>query len=136
MDREGGEPFFFCLWKMEAGFMTHVPCPPVKITQQFSRVAASSAAPPMKTRVCGEETKQTGRKREKRRVGRKYLQPDLRCVHHQREGLFAPPGETRLFRGNRDWQSPRARWGLFVCSRRQTNPTEMQQRMDLPHVGG
>lgn len=44
---------------------------------------------PITTSECvGKKQSKHGQKREKRRLGRKYLQLDLRCIHHQRESLI------------------------------------------------
>lgn len=68
-DREGegggrwGQ-FFFWLWKMEASFMTHVPCPPVKITPAvFQRCSIIGCTANENNGACGEETRQTKRKK-------------------------------------------------------------------------
>lgn len=64
-------PFLFLPWKMKARFMTHVPCPPVKLKkkknshQPFSSVAASSSsAAPAPTKTVEREEKKQGRQRE------------------------------------------------------------------------
>lgn len=68
-DREGERRrgvFFFCLWKMEASFMTHVPCPPVKITPAvFQGCSIIGRAANENNGACGEETKQTQERERK-----------------------------------------------------------------------
>lgn len=54
-----------------------------------------------------------GTGREKRPLGRKYLQLDLRLVGGGRASELAPGG-ARLFGGNHGWQSPRALRRHFV----------------------
>lgn len=51
------------LWKIEASFMTHVPCPPVKITPAVFQHRSSiiSHAANENNGACGEETRQTKR---------------------------------------------------------------------------
>lgn len=78
---ERGGEFFFWLWKMEASFMTHVPCPPVKITPAvFQHCSIIGCAANENNGACGEETRQT--KRKKRPLGRKYLQVYFIHIHH------------------------------------------------------
>lgn len=119
--RGGGGVFFSCLWKMEACFMSHVPCPPVRITPAvFQCCSIISRTANENNRVCGEETKGT-RAKERKTSSRSEIPAAGLEMYTSSEGeprTGAPPGETRLFRGNHNWQSPRARWRLFVCSRR------------------
>lgn len=56
------------------------------------------------------------RGREKRLLGRKYLQLGLSLIRGSASELT--PGGTRLLRGNHDWRSPRALGGTLFCSRR------------------
>lgn len=67
--------FFLWLWKMEASFMTHVPCPPVKITPAvFQRCSIIRRAANENNGACGEETRQTKREqREKKKRGGRFL---------------------------------------------------------------
>lgn len=82
-DREGEggwEGAGFQLWKMEASFMTHVPCPPVKITPAvFQRCSIIGCTANENNGACGEETRQTKRERP---LGRKYLQVYFIHIHH------------------------------------------------------
>lgn len=58
--------FFFWLWKIEASFMTHVPCPPVKITPAvFQHCSIIICTANKNNGACGEETRQTKREKEK-----------------------------------------------------------------------
>lgn len=74
---------------MEASFMTHVPCPPVKITPAvFQRCSIIRRAANENNGACGEETRQTKREqREKKKrggalLGWKYLQVYFIHIHH------------------------------------------------------
>lgn len=110
--------FFFFL-PVENGGAFYDPCSLSSCKNHTSSFPGLQHQQPMKTTECVEKKQSKhGRKREKLRLGREYLQLDLRCIHHQKESLLAPAGERRLCRGNRHWRSPRARWRLFVCSRR------------------
>lgn len=81
--RGGGASFFFWLWKIEASFMTHVPCPPVKITPAvFQGCSIIGRAANENNGACGEETRQTKRGGRKRPPRRKYLQVYFIHIHH------------------------------------------------------
>lgn len=116
-----GGCFFSCLWKMEACFMTHVPCPPVRITPAvFQGCSTIGRLANENNRVCGEETKQT---RAKERKTPSWTEipaagPELYPSSEEEALTGAAPGGTRLLRGNHTWQSPRARWTSWACSRR------------------
>lgn len=63
--------------------MTHVPCPPVKITPVvFQRCSIIGCAANENNGACGEETRQTKRRKKKRPLGRKYLQVYFIHIHH------------------------------------------------------
>lgn len=66
----GAAKFSLWLWKMEASFMTRVPCPPVKITPAVSqRCSIISCVANENNGACGEETRQTKKERKKSWTG-------------------------------------------------------------------
>lgn len=82
---------------------------------------------PITTTECVEKKQSKHRrKREKRCLGRKYLQLDLRCIHHQRESLSSSWRNT-AFRG----QSQRAMsqsWLGALCLQQDGLLGQTQQR--------
>lgn len=120
-----GARFFFWLWKMEASFMTHVPCPPVKITPAiFQRCSIIGCTANENNGACGEETRQT-KKGEKKifldgNTCRSTLYIYIILSRPIRPLTSSHTSEkfSWVFSGNPTWQSSKTLCRHFVLQRR------------------
>lgn len=99
---------------MEASFMTHVPCPPVKITPAvFQGCSITGRAANENNGACGEETKQT-QARERKTSSWTEI-PAAGFESHQREELLEDRGFSGAIAAG---DLPEALGGTLFCSRR------------------